>query len=172
MHNRAVTPAISTILMVAVVVTLAATTSAFVLDLGNEATEPGPNVVLEDRLVDNGESDERLQLTLTHGGPVRANQVMIIASQPVDLGGPDTSPNGDYATVGEKLTEGSDQTGVGTHWEVGETILIGGVGDLEGTTIRAVWTPSEIKKDGQGGKAPSEVASESGTVIWKLTIGK
>jgi flagellin-like protein len=43
-QDRAVSPVISTILMVAIVVILAATITVFVLDVGEEVQDPGPNV--------------------------------------------------------------------------------------------------------------------------------
>lgn len=43
-QNRAVTPVISTILMVAIVVVLAATVSVFFLDVAGDINEPAPNV--------------------------------------------------------------------------------------------------------------------------------
>ncbi|MDB2269390.1 type IV pilin, partial [Halorubrum ezzemoulense] len=43
-QDRAVTPVISTILMVAIVVILAATASVFFFDIAGSITEPAPNV--------------------------------------------------------------------------------------------------------------------------------
>lgn len=43
-QDRAVTPVVSTILMVAIVVILAATVSVFFLAIGEDVTEPAPNV--------------------------------------------------------------------------------------------------------------------------------
>jgi flagellin-like protein len=168
--DRAVTPVIATILMVAVVVVLATTISVYFYGLGN-TIEPAPNAAFEQQLLDEDGPNERLEVTLTHEDGIRANRVLIVATEPVDIGGPDTDPNGGYATVGEKLTEGNDQSGVGDYWTAGETIKLGGVGDLSGITIRIVWNPTEVKKDGAGGREPSEVIGENAAVIWEHTVG-
>lgn len=164
--DRAVSPVIATILMVAIVVVLATTISVYFYDISN-TIEPAPNAAFEQQLLDDGET---LEVTLTHGNGIRANQILIVSTEPVDIGGPDTSPKRQFATVGEKLTEGSDQSGVGEYWTAGETIKLGGVGDLSGITIRIVWNPVEIKKDDYGGEEPSEVIGDNAAVIWEYTI--
>ena len=157
------------LLMTAVAVIIAATVTVFVYDISS-ATQPGPSASFEQELLDEGESDERLELTLTHGDEIRADQILIVSTEPVDIGGPDTDPNGGFATVGEKLTEGNDQSGVGDYWTAGEAILLGGVGDLSGITIRVVWNPVEVEKDGQGGRAPSELIGENSVILWEHTV--
>jgi hypothetical protein len=156
--------------MTAVTVIIASTVGVFVYDIGS-FSKPGPSAAFEHQLLDEGEGNERLELTLTAGDGIRANQILIVSTEPVDIGGPpDTSPNGEFATVGEKLTEGDDQSGVGEYWTAGEYILLGGVGDLSGITIRVVWNPTEIKKDGSGGKDPSELIGESSVILWEHTV--
>jgi len=169
MKNRAVSPVISVILMIAVAVVIAATISAAAYDI-TEVTQPGPTAAFEQQLLNEDGSNERLELTLTHGDKIRADQVLIVATEPVDIGGPDTDPNGGYATIGEKLTEGDDQSGVGEYWTSGESILLGGVGDLSGTTIRVVWNPTEVQKDGENGKAPSDLIGEKSVLLWEYTV--
>lgn len=169
MKNRAVSSVIAVLLMTAVTVIIAATVTVFVYDISS-ATQPGPSASFEQELLDEGESDERLELTLTHGDEIRADQVLIVSTEPVDIGGPDTAPNGRFATVGEKLTEGNDQSGVGDYWTAGESILLGGVEDLSGITIRVVWNPVEVRKDGEGGRAPSELIGENSVILWEHTV--
>jgi len=169
MKKRAVSSVISVLLMTAVAVILAATVSVIALDI-IDASQPAPSAGFEQRLLDEDSTEERLELTLTHGDRIRADQVLIVSTEPVDIGGPDTSPNGGYATVGEKLTEGNDQSGVGDYWTAGESILLGGVGDLSGITIRVVWNPTEVQKDGQNGRAPSALIGENSAIIWEYTV--
>ncbi|TKX64375.1 type IV pilin, partial [Halorubrum sp. SP9] len=83
--DRAVTPVIATILMVAVVVVLATTISVYFYDLSN-TIEPAPNAAFEQQLLDESGPNERLEVTLTHGGGIRANRVLIVATEPVDIG--------------------------------------------------------------------------------------
>jgi len=66
MNNRAVSSVIAVLLMTAVTVIIAATVTVFVYDISS-ATQPGPSASFEQQLLDEGESDERLELTLTHG---------------------------------------------------------------------------------------------------------
>jgi len=169
MNNRAVSSVIAVLLMTAVTVIIAATVTVFVYDISS-ATQPGPSASFEQQLLDESESDERLELTLTHGDEIRADQVLIVSTEPVDIGGPDTDPNDRFATVGEKLTEGNDQSGVGDYWTAGESILLGGVGDLSGITIRVVWNPVEVQKDDRGGRDPSELIGENSVILWEHTV--
>jgi flagellin-like protein len=169
-NDRAVSPIIAVLLMTAVAILIAATVSVFVLDISETVDQSGPTAAFEQQLLDDGSSDERLEVTLTQGDHLRADQVMIVATEPVDLGGANADPNGGYATVGEKLTEGADQTGVGEYWTSGESILIGGVGDLSEVTVHVVWNPTEVRKDGQGGKAPSDIIGESSVILWTHTV--
>lgn len=169
MKNRAVSPVISVILMIAVAVVIAATISAAAYDIP-EVTQPGPTAAFEQQLLNEDGSNERLELTLTHGDKIRADQVLIVATEPVDIGGPDTDPNGGYATIGEKLTEGDDQSGVGEYWTSSESILLGGVGDLSDITIRVVWNPTEVQKDGLNGKAPSDLIGENYILLWEYKV--
>jgi flagellin-like protein len=168
--TRAVSSVISVIIMVAIVVVLAATVSVFVLEQDDWSTEPSPNAVFDRELLDEGKDSERLEVTHTHGNRLRANQILIVATDPVDLGGSNADPTGSYATIGEKLTEGEDQTGIGKYWEPGESILIGGVGDLSDITIRIVWNTTEVDKDDQNGKAPSDLVGKNSFILWKYTL--
>ena len=167
--DRAATPVIGAILMIAVVVVLATTVTVYFYSISN-TTEPAPNAVFDKQLLDEGGDNERLEVTLTSGSKIRANQVLIVSTEPIDIGGPDTPPNSGFATVGEKLTEGEDQSGVGNYWTAGERIKLGREGDLSGITVRIVWNPTEIKKDDAGGQEPSELIGENAAVIWEYTI--
>jgi hypothetical protein len=156
--------------MVSVVVLLGATLSVAFGTTVDTVQNPPPTATFEHQKFENGADDDTVEIVLTGGESLRADQLLLVASKPVDLGGPDTPPNGDYATTGEKLTEGNDQTGIGRMWEAGEPILLGANGDLEGVTIRLVWNPIEVDKDGAGGTEPSEVIGESSHVLLRFTV--
>jgi FlaG/FlaF family flagellin (archaellin) len=160
---------IGVILMVGAVVIVAASTSLYVS--GSADVEPAsPTVSFAYDHDERGAAPDVLRISHVEGDVLRADRVILIASEPVDLGGPDTEPKAPYATTGEKLTEGTDQTGVGDEWGAGEEILVGGAGDLGGVTVRIVWNPTEIDKDGAGGLEPSEVVGEDSYVIGSYTV--
>jgi len=168
-RDRAVTSGVSTILMVALVVLLGTTLFVAFGTLADVVAEP-PTAAFDHQKAENGASDDVVTVTLAHGDSLRTDRLLLVASKPVDLGGSDTAPNPSYATVGEKLSEGDDQVGVGDTWNVGESIRFGANGDLEGVTIRLVWNPTEVDKDGAGGREPSELVGEDAHVLLRFTI--
>jgi hypothetical protein len=68
------------------------------------------------------------------------------------------------------VTEGNDQVQIGETWEAGESIHLSRDGELEGVTIRLVWNPVEVDKDGAGGRDPSEVVGEDSYVLLRFTV--
>lgn len=168
--NRGVTSGISTILMVAVVVLLGATLSVAFGETVTKAQNPPPTATFEHEKIENGANSDTVELVLTGGESLEADRLLLVASKPVDLGGSSTPPNPGYATTGEKLTEGSDQVEIGSVWEAGESILFGANGDLEAVTVRLVWNPIEVHKDGAGGTEPSDVIGENSHVLLKFTV--
>lgn len=169
-RDRAVTSGISTILLVATVVLLGATLSVAFGETVGKAQNPPPTATFEHQKLENGADADTVEIVLTGGEPLAANQLLLVASKPVDLGGSATPPNAEYATVGEKLTEGDDQVEIGSVWETGESVLFGANGDLEGVTVRLVWNPVEVDKDGANGKKPSDVIGENSHVLLKFTV--
>jgi FlaG/FlaF family flagellin (archaellin) len=169
-----VTPVIATVLLIAIILIVAGAVGHTFYDTIADGQQPAPQVAFEYDHHENGANDDTVTLTHTGGDVLMADRLILIASKPVDLGGPDESdpkPNPGYATVGEKLTEGNDQTGIGEQWSTGESIIFGAAGDLEGTTVRLVWNPVEIDKDGFNGKRPSGVVGEDSYILYKFTIG-
>lgn len=168
--RRGVTPVIGVVMMVSIAVVLGAVVAGYAFSQREHLDDPGPAVAFETELVGDGTADEALRITHDGGDAIRANRILVVATEPVDLGSEDHAPSGGYATRGEKLTEGNDQTGVGDTWESGESILVGGVGDLEGITVRIVWNPTEVEKDDAGGEEPSELVGEHSVVLFRHTI--
>ena len=166
--DRAVTSGIATIFMVAVVVLLGATLSVAFGATVDKPT-PSPTATFEYQKHERGTSPDEVEITLTGGEPLEAKKLMVVASEPVDLGTP-----GNYwsegETTGEKVTEGNDQVQIGETWEAGESIHLSRDGELEGVTIRLVWNPVEVDKDGAGGRDPSEVVGEDSYVLLRFTV--
>ena len=81
-QDRAVTPVISTILMVAIVVILAATASVFFFDVAGSVTEPAPNVAdtTGEFEVADGRAGDKQLVKITHiaGDGVRVNELEIV----------------------------------------------------------------------------------------------
>jgi FlaG/FlaF family flagellin (archaellin) len=169
-RDRGVSTGVSVMLMVAVALVLGVTLSAAFGATASELRNPPPTATFEHTKTENGADSDTVELTLTGGERLRADRLLLVATTPVDLGGSETPPNPGYATVGEKLTEGDDQTEIGSTWDVGETVLFGAGGDLEGETIRLVWNPVEVEKDGANGREPSDVIGENSHVLLKFTV--
>jgi flagellin-like protein len=82
--DRAVSPAIATILMVAIAVVLAATTSVFVLDLGESVQDPGPMIgESSGEFIAGGDGDDQV-VRITHiaGDTVNVENVEIVVRAP------------------------------------------------------------------------------------------
>jgi len=110
--DRAVSPVIGVILMVAITVILAAVIGSFVLGLGNSVQQTAPNANFQFDFEDTGSDYD---VTATHTG-------------------------GDTISDAESvnLTDGSTSVGFGTPVSAGDSKTINNVaGD---TTVRVIWT--------------------------------
>ena len=126
--NRAVSPVIGVILMVAITVILAAVIGTFVLGLGDSLNQ-APQAQLDASVAGNAGS-ESLEISHNGGDGIPASEIRVV------VGG--TSVDGDASAVS---ISGSDST-----LNVGETLSIaeGDAGSPSGDTqIRLVHTPSE-----------------------------
>jgi FlaG/FlaF family flagellin (archaellin) len=166
--GRGVSSGIATIFMVAVVVLLGATLSIAFGATVDEPT-PAPTATFDYQKHERGASPDEVEITLTGGEPLVAKKLMVVASEPVDLGTP-----GNYwsegETTGEKVTEGNDQVQIGETWNAGESIFLSRDGELEGVTVRLVWNPVEVDKDGAGGREASDVIGEDSYVLLRFTV--
>jgi flagellin-like protein len=145
--DRAVSPVIGVILMVAITVILAAVIGTFVLGLGDQISQTTPSASFQfdyDRDADNGDS-----LTIAHGGgdTLNANEVNITVSgeSGMDEDGPfewngDTLGGGDEVSAGSSVTLDQD------------TVDTGGDLDLTETTVRVVWQSAEGDQSSQLGQ--------------------
>lgn len=145
-QDRAVTPVISTILMVAIVVVLAATISVFVFGVTEDVNQPAPNVADttgEFRVTPPSETaGDRQIVRVTHvagdGVPVEEIEIIVRASGPnLDKESRLVELPSDDSTLDQSNIEGDDiidEGGPGDQviiedlpadnniWEVGETI--------------------------------------------------
>jgi flagellin-like protein len=83
-QDRAVSPVISTILMVAVAVILAATISVFVLDIGEDVEEPAPTVSQSSGTLVGGTGNDDQVVRVTHvaGDNVEVEEMEIVVAAP------------------------------------------------------------------------------------------
>lgn len=169
-RHRAVSPVISTILLVAVVVVLSATISVFVLDLGSTIQPDAPYIEVSGAFVDAVDDGEQaIAITLTAGDTAQTEQLYVSGSKRFDIGGrPQTSStpaNDAYASRREKFTEASGgnppQVGIGGTWDAGETIYVDPEGTADGVTISIYWTSRSVEGVNPG--------TPAGDTTYKLT---
>lgn len=169
-RRRAVSPIISTILLVAVVVILSATISVFVLELGSTIQADAPYIELSGEFVaavDDGE--QAVAITLVAGDTAQTDQLYVSGSKSLDIGGrpssSSTPANDAYASRREKFTEASGdnppQVGIGETWEAGETIYVDPEGVADGVTISIYWTSMSVEGVNPG--------TPAGDTTYKLT---
>ena len=84
-RDRAVTPVVSTILMVAIVVVLAATISVFFFGVTEDLSEAAPNAAQTSGEFEPGASAQRVRITHIAGKSVPAEELEIV----VRVSGPD-----------------------------------------------------------------------------------
>ena len=163
-QNRAVTPVVSTILMVAVVVVLAATTSVFFFDVTEDINEAAPVVGQTSGEFEPGADVQRVRITHIAGESIPAEELEVV----VRASGPDVDADARLVNLPEfdeekdpeniisffyKEIESNDPN----TWNVGDTIQfeINVVGadfreppvndnpDADELTVLIVHTPSE-----------------------------
>jgi FlaG/FlaF family flagellin (archaellin) len=171
-----VSPVVGVVMIVGVTVVLSAVVAGYGFTQQRGLQSPGPTATFEFDLVQNDDGNDLLLVTHSAGEPIALDKLLLVADRPVDLGGANNDPSQTYATTGEKLDEGNGQVGIGETWEAGETIEVlagdygSGPDELDGVTLRLVWNPREVDKDGQGGKAPSSVVGERSAVLFRHEV--
>jgi len=170
-RSRAVTPVISTILLVAIAVILAATVSVFALGFTDDVSAERPVVSVSYDLVPDG-GEQTIAITNTQGDPVEAAHLTVVGSTDVDVGGPPGTGGGGeaterFASPRERFDEGGDQVGVGDAWEAGETVHVDPVGSVEDVTVRFVWSEQPVT-----GVNPGSPEGKTTHVIAKVTVGE
>ena len=153
-QRRAVAPALSTILMVAIVVILGATISIFVFEVGSDIQSGAPYIEVSDEFVEAVDDGEKaVAITLIAGESVQTDRLYVAGSKKLDIGGHPTNSstpaNDAWASEREKFTEASGdnppQVGIGETWEAGETIYVDPAGSADGITISIYWTSESVE---------------------------
>lgn len=144
-RDRAVTPVVSTILMVAIVIILAATTSVFFLDFAEDINEPAPNIgdTTGEFVIDDPSAFDNQIVRITHVAgdsvPVEEIEIIVRASgsgsglptqtRLIELPSDDTTLDQNNIQGDDIIDEGGDDRVVvedvpadNNIWEAGETI--------------------------------------------------
>lgn len=140
--DRAVSPVIGVILMVAITVILAAVIGTFVLGLGDQVQNDTPRVSFGFET-----ADEKNNVTISHesGDSVQASNLNITAQTTFTESGA-TSPNGTSLSW-------TDAGGSSGDVNAGSSVTIEGEnGDFSGDTIRVVYSSSDSDKTATLGK--------------------
>ena len=163
-RNRAVTPVVSTILMVAVVVVLAATVSVFFLGVTEDINEPAPVVGQTSGEFEPGADAQRVRITHIAGESIPAEELEVV----VRASGPDVDAEARLVNLPEFDEEKDPENIISSFndeiesndpntWGVGDTIQfeinVGGAdfreppvdssNDADELTVLIVHTPSE-----------------------------
>lgn len=137
--DRAVSPVIGVILMVAITVILAAVIGTFVLGLGDQVQQTSPNTQFTfDYTPDATASGDELDVTHDGGDSVEDSQLDASVSGAMDTA-PDPSVsatyNGDlYGSSNSQVSAGMSDTVDNTDFDSVSDL------DLSGATVRVVWT--------------------------------
>ncbi|APW99965.1 type IV pilin [Halobiforma lacisalsi AJ5] len=124
-EERAVSPVIGVILMVAITVILAAVIAAFVLDLGDSVGDTAPQANIEFDQEGDGSS---ATVTIEHTGGEELEQDEILVD------------NGDDDATASSLGWGSsDGISASDSVEVGDGSGNSLSGDISGNTVRVIW---------------------------------
>jgi hypothetical protein len=169
--QRGVAPIIAVTLLVALVVVLVTTVSAFVLTDESDIPPPAPQISVSETTVPDG--DERtIAVTLEAGDPVATDRLYVIGSKPLDIGGPPdsgTPANEAYASDRENFVEASGdnppQVGIGDRWESGETIYLDPEGSARGVTVEIYWNTEPIQ-----GVNPGTVEGDDAYLIAEFRV--
>jgi len=153
-EERAVSPVIGVILMVAITVILAAVIGTFVLGLGNQLEGTAPQVSVGfDTEVENDGTVSEVSIAHQSGESLPVSTVSVRTSSEVaNVSAADTAE--DNISTSFEWTEVSDDTDTFSAGSSG-TIHAVDNGDLSGTTIRVVYNSAE---------------SDSSTTLGKFTV--
>lgn len=170
--NRAVTPVIATILMIAIVVILGGVVGIYFGSSGTDI-EQSPNVAISAQLIEPlGGCNDEVRLTHNGGDPIRSENLLLLTDQEVDIGSASgTSPNcPTYSTTRERVIEGEDQAGIRETWTAGESFRFGS-NNLEGTSVKLVWNPERVADAGTDPNSDfGEINSDTAYILYERTF--
>jgi flagellin-like protein len=144
-EDRAVSPVIGVILMVAITVILAAVIGTFVLGLGDQVSESAPQAQFSFDFTDPGSGGEHVNVTHDGGDAVPSDQLAINIAGADAWSGADGDGSGftssdawsDDVTAGDEMMVEADSDG----------------GIVSGDQIRIIWTSSNSDKTATIGQA-------------------
>jgi len=138
-EDRAVSPVIGVILMVAITVILAAVIGTFVLGLGDQVSESAPQAQFTFDYSDG--ATDSIEITHDGGDAIEAADLNVSISGASGSG----SPNAQFlwTTVGSSGTVSAGSSGT-----IDDTTVNGGSGDLDlsSATVRIIWSSSNSDK--------------------------
>ena len=141
-ENRAVSPVIGVILMVAITVILAAVIGTFVLGLGDQVQQTSPNAQW------NWDEQSTGQLNVTHeGGDSIAAARLEVTGANADAGGTNGSP-----TTAVCDESGPDNEGTSDPISAGDTCMVSASSATGSNEYRLIWTA-------EGGSQSSTLSS-------------
>lgn len=169
--RRGVAPVIAVLLLVALVVVLATTVSAFVLTNETDVPPPAPGISVSHTTVPDG-GERTVAVTLESGDAVAIDRLYVIGSKPLDIGGsPGSSTPADdqYASSRENFVEASGsnppQVGIGPKWESGETVYLDPEGSVDGVTVSIYWNTRPVE-----GVNPGTVTGDDAYLIAEFSV--
>lgn len=137
--DRAVSPVIGVILMVAITVILAAVIGTFVLGLGDQVSQTTPSASFQFDYDADDTGNETLTITHNGGDTLSASEVTVTANEPFNMSGTWYS----NATASWSDASNSDIS-------AGSSVTIDH-GDLSSHTVRVVWQAAEGDSSAQLG---------------------
>lgn len=147
--RRGDAPVVGTLLLVAVVIVVATTASAYVLSDAGDLPTPAPRVAVSHETVPDG-GERTVAVTMETGDAVRIDHLYVVGSVPVDVGGaPGSASPADEADASSRAlvaerTGGTLQVATGATWDAGETIYVDPVGRAAGVSIRLYWSSRPV----------------------------
>lgn len=142
-QDRAVTPVIGVILIVAITVILASIVGVYALDLGSGISEGNPPAMSFDFNYKTSGGSDSLNVTFEAGDKVDAERLELVVS-----GAQDADNNGRYAFTDDAgLNADSGTFESGESVTLNETITGNSPLDLGEATVRVVWTSQNTNPD-------------------------
>ncbi len=141
--DRAVSPVIGVILMVAITVILAAVIGTFVLGLGDQVSQTTPQASFSFDYERNSSGDDTLTIAHNGGDTLDANEVNVTVS-----GANTTRSSYNWA---EAPLDGSSSVSAGSSVTLDGDVAASGDLDLRSATVRVVWQAAEGDSSAQLG---------------------
>jgi flagellin-like protein len=144
--DRAVSPVIGVILMVAITVILAAVIGTFVLGLGDQVSQTTPSASFQFDYDRNENINDTLTITHNGGDTLSTNEVTITANDGFRLNDSDASPdwNGDGSVPWANVSSSGSDISAGSSATINSE-------DMRDYTVRVVWQAAEGDSSAQLG---------------------